>query len=572
MPYSESMIVRRCAGTALTVLLLSTAAHAQQKKAAAPPPVPADVTFRVFVRGQPIGNETVTVLTLPDGWKVMSTGQLVAPLSITTRLAEVTYDREWRPKSLHIDSLVKEQPITVKTAFAGTRATSEIVQADKTFNKTDTVSEQTVVLPNLIFGAYEALAARLSTSQAGTKFRIYVAPQAEIDLTLDSVTIDRVSAPGRTFEARHHLVTFQNPSGPLAVDIWTDGPRLMRITIASASIDVVREDIASVATRQTTNYRGSDEDVRVPANGFNLAGTLSKPAAPPAAAPAPPGGKPLRLPAIVLVAGSGAVDRDETVSGVALFAQLAASLADAGYLVLRYDKRGVGQSGGRTESATLFDFAEDARAAVKYLQNRKDVDKDRIAIVAYGEGATVALTVGQREKKVGALVLVAGPGTTGAELVLEQQKHQLERAKTPPGEQEAKIALQKKIQQAVLTGAGWEEIPPDLRKQADSPWFRSFLEFDPVKVMGRVNQPILIVQGERDTQVPPRHADALAAAAAARKNKPAPEVVKLPGINHLLVPATTGEVDEYARLPSRTISPDVATKIAEYLGRTMKPR
>ena len=61
----------------------------------------------------------------------------------------------------------------------------------------------------------------------------------------------------------------------------------------------------------------------------------------------------------MLVAGSGPVDRDETVAGIPIFGQLASALADAGYLVVRYDKRGVGQSGGRPESATLSDYAED---------------------------------------------------------------------------------------------------------------------------------------------------------------------------------------------------------------------
>jgi pimeloyl-ACP methyl ester carboxylesterase len=547
------------------LIVLPEAARAQPAQA---PAVPPDVTFRVFARGQPIGNETVTVLTLPDGWKVMSTGQLVAPLSITTRIAEVTYDSEWRPRSLLIEGQIKDQQVSVKTTFADGRATSAIVQAGKDLSKTDAVAEKTVVLPNLIFGAYEALAARLSTAQPGTGFRVYVAPQAEIDLTLDAVSAERVSVPGRTFEARRHTVTFQNPGGPLIADIWTDGPRLMRITIASASLDVVREDVASVAARQTTNYRENDEDVRVPGNGFNLAGTLSKPPAMPPAAK----GQPARLPAIVLVAGSGPTDRDETAAGIPIFAQLSSALADAGYIVLRYDKRGVGQSGGRIESATILDFAEDARAAVAFLRKRKDVATDRVALVGHSEGAAVSLLAGQREKRIAALVLVAGPGTTGAELVLEQQKHLLERSRTPPGEQESKIELQKKIQQAVVTGTGWDGIPADLRKQAESPWFKSFLEFDPARTIARVGQPVLVVQGELDTQVPPRHADLLAASANTRKNRPPAEVVKLPGINHLLVPAKTGEVDEYGSLTSRTISADLASKIVEWLGRMMAPK
>ena len=115
--------------------------------------------------------------------------------------------------------------------------------------------------------------------------------------------------------------------------------------------------------------------------------------------------------------------------------------------------------------------------------------------------------------------------------------------KTPEAEREAKIELQKKIQAAVIADKGWEGIPPELRAQADSPWFRSLLLFDPAKVMPKIKQPILIVQGDLDTQVPagarrrPRRARARAQEGAA-----AVDVVHLPGVNHLLVPATTGEV------------------------------
>src|SRR6185295_498034 len=100
------------------------------------------------------------------------------------------------------------------------------------------------------------------------------------------------------------------------------------------SIEVVREDIASVAVRHVVVSRPGDEEIRIPANGFRLAGTISK--------PANEGNKP--APAVILVGGSGPADRDETVYGVPIFGQLAGMLADAGFLVLRYDKRAVGQS------------------------------------------------------------------------------------------------------------------------------------------------------------------------------------------------------------------------------------
>ena len=83
--------------------------------------------------------------------------------------------------------------------------------------------------------------------------------------------------------------------------------------------------------------------------------------------------------------------------------------------------------------------------------------------------------------------------------------------------------------------------------------------------MPKVKQPILIVQGDLDTQVPPAHADRLAQLARARKNTPPAEVVHIPGVNHLLVPATTGEVAEYTQLSGKTVSPQVAEAIAAWL-------
>jgi pimeloyl-ACP methyl ester carboxylesterase len=524
--------------------------------AVASPAAAQEVTFHIFGQGRTIGTETVTVLVTDDTWKVMTTGQIAAPVALNTRLCEVTYDRAWHPKSLFIDAVVKGKTSTVRTTFAGGGASSDIVQDERNFQKTDPVDAQTIVMPNLIFGTYEALAARLSTAPAGTVFKVYVAPDAEITVTLGSVSTERVSAPGRTFEARKHALTFANPGGPLAADLWTDNGRLMRLSMPSVGLEVIRDDVATVAARTSSYYRPNDADVTVPANGFNLVGTMSKPAD---AVPA------TKLPAIVLIAGSGPVDRDETAYGIPIFAQLANALADAGFAVVRFDKRGIGQSGGRAESATTSDFADDVGAIVKFLEKRKDIDKERIFLVGHSEGAGIGLLATRRIGRVKALVLVAGVGTTGAELILEQQRHILDQTKLPDAEKTAKIELQKKIQAAVLTGKGWEDVPAEMRKQAESPWFASFLAFDPAPLVAKLDQPILVIQGALDTQVAPHHAEKLGVLANARKNAPKTEVVVVPGINHLLVPAKTGEVAEYGSLPDRTISPEVTKKIADWL-------
>jgi hypothetical protein len=179
----------------------------------------------------------------------------------------------------------------------------------------------------------------------------------------------------------------------------------------------------------------------------------------------------------------------------------------------------------------------------------------------------VALLAASREKKITGVISISAPASTGAELVLEQQRHQLEQMKVPDAERQAKVALQKKIHEAVITGKGWEEIPPELRKQADSPWFQSLLTFDPAKVIEDVRQPLLIIHPELDRQVPVAHADKLAALAKEGRSRSV-EVVTVRGVNHLLVPATTGEVGEYGSLTDRNVSKDVTKAVIDWLAKT----
>lgn len=190
-----------------------------------------------------------------------------------------------------------------------------------------------------------------------------------------------------------------------------------------------------------------------------------------------------------------------------------------------------------------------------------------MSVVGHSEGGSVAMIAAAKEKKIASIVLVAATGSTGADLVLEQQRHQLDLMKVPDTERQQKIDLQQKVQAAVISEKGWDGVPEEVRRQADTAWFKSLLQFDPARVMPQIKQPILIVQGDLDTQVPPHHAEQLAELARKRKKAPPIETVHLPGVNHLLVKATTGEVQEYAELTEKTITPDVATTIADWLRR-----
>jgi pimeloyl-ACP methyl ester carboxylesterase len=518
----------------------------------------ADVEFTLFLSGTRVGVEHVRVARAGGTWVISSTAQYGAPLNVTVNRFEVKYTSDWQPVELHIEATRAGRPMGLATSFAMTSAINEITQNGTTTSKTDQISARTIVLPNNFYAGYEALAARLADAQPGTALRAYIAPQAEIPLTVNAVAAEQLSSPAGLLAVRRYDVVFQNPGGAVNATITIDDrARLVRLEIPAANLRFVRSELAGVATRAQPVRNRADTDVIIPAEGFTLAGTLTMPEAM---------GK-LRHPAVVLVAGSGSVDRDEVVAGIPIFAQLAASLAEQGFVVLRYDKRGVGQSGGRSERATLQDYADDLRTTVKWLSKRKDVDPRHIAVAGHSEGGAVAMLAAARENKIASVILIAAPGTPGSELILEQQRHVLDLLATPEAERQSKIELQKRIQAAVMTDKGWEGIPPELKEQAESPWFKSLLLFDPAKVMPKIKQPILIIQGDLDRQVFPHHADTLAEMARARKKSPPVELVHLPGLNHLLVPAQTGEVSEYGVLPVKTVSPAVAKTIVDWLNK-----
>ena len=538
--------------------------------ATAPPAAaqsPAQSNFNIYVNSAQVGTEQITVTQDADGWTISETGRFAAPLDLVIKEFTARYDKAWRARELTIDSTVRGQASTIHATVSGGSVTAELTGGPGTTpqQRTEAVDPDALFLLNPTMAPFEAVAARLQTATPGTTLKLFQPGQGGLTGLVGPSATERIQTVDRVINARRTLLTLQaGAAPPVDAQIWADETgRLLRLQILSQRLEVVREDMAAVSTRRLTMSRANDEQVRIEANGFSLAGTLSKPE-----------GKTGKLPAVVLISGSGPTDRDEVVSGIAIFGQLADALANAGYIVLRYDKRGVGQSGGRIESATLADYAEDARAAFRFLSERKDVDPRRIVLLGHSEGGSLALIVAAKEKRVAGLALVATVGTTGAELNMYQVTHALERTNRPEAERKATLDLQKRIQDAVITGKGWETIavPDNVRRQADTPYFQSVLTFDPDKVMKDVAQPVLILQGSLDMQVPPSNADKLETSAKARKKGGAVDVVRVQGVNHLLVAARSGEPDEYARLSAEKVSPDVIAALTNWLSKTLSQK
>ena len=526
---------------------------AQQAPATAKP-----TGYTIFLRGTAVGREEVTVREDATGTTITVQGRLGAPLNVVTRRAEMKYTADGTPERFTLDGSANGADVSVRTSFVNGTAQSEGNQGTAKIATSHQFSPQAVVLPNGVFSLYAALADRLSRVTAGAELKAYILPLAEIGVRVVSDRPERIQVGTAFLDVQRYDLLFSNPGGDLAVSLTAgDGGRLIRLSIPAQAIEVVREDVASPTSRTQVISNPGDEAVVIPAVGFNLGATITKPSS-----PAP------RMPAVILLSGSGVGDRDGLVQGVPTLAQLAGAIADAGVLAVRYDKRGFGQSGGRAESATIQDYAEDVRAVVRWLLQRKDIDPKRIAVVGHSEGAWVALLAAAREKRISAVASIAGPATTGAELVLEQQQRALDQMKLTPEERDKKVALQKQIQSAVMTGKGWELVPQEERRAADTPYFQSLLTFDPVKVLKDVRQPLFFVHGALDKQVPATHADRLADIARKQSDSDSIDVVVVRGVNHLLIPAFTGEVTEYASLTDRNVSKDMSGALTAWLTKT----
>jgi len=489
-------------------------------------PASGSSVFAIYLRGTQIGREQTTLTRNESGWIITSSGRLEAPLDFTINRFDIRYSPDWQPLEMTFEARVRNSNVIVKTSFAMTTAINEVMQNNTTGSKEDQISARTVVMPNQVFGAAEALAVRLWNAAPGDEIPVYVAPAAEVKAKVGAVTAQILEGPNGSVSARRFDLTLQVPDRPVKVVVVVDERRrLVRYELPDAGLLAVREDVSSVAVRAQVVRNPTDADVSIGANGFNLAGTLTTP---------PTLAGRLRYPGVLLVGGTSPADRDQTIDRVAVFAELARMLADSGHVVLRYDRRGTGQSGGRTDSATLADYAADAASAMKWLKQRDDVDKRHLVIVGHMDGGPVALLAASAGNDIDGVVTIDAAGSSGADLILLQQQKLLGELKLSDTDRQARIELQKKIQAAVVSGTGWDGVPAPMRRQADTPWFKSVLTYDPAKVMPKVKQPILVLHGDLDPTVPASEADRLGELAKSRKKAPPSEVVHLPDVTHAL--------------------------------------
>jgi pimeloyl-ACP methyl ester carboxylesterase len=290
-------------------------------------------------------------------------------------------------------------------------------------------------------------------------------------------------------------------------------------------------------------------------------------------------------PAIVLLSGSGPQDRDEDLGAAASikpFAVLGDALTRAGFLVLRYDDRGVAASTGDYASAVIADFTADARAALDYLLTRPDVDAERVGVLGHSEGGIYAATLAASDARLAFAVGMAPPAASGLELIVAQNGAVVRSIGGTAEDAARAEAYARDFFTAVLAGEEAEarsiattyfrdfydrqpasvqeglgerdafvedQVDTQLRT-AQSPWFLSFLRSDPGADWARSDVPVLGLFGGKDVQVLASQNAPLMEEQLARAAQPGSQVVTIADANHLFQAAVTGAVGEYATLPA----------------------
>lgn len=299
------------------------------------------------------------------------------------------------------------------------------------------------------------------------------------------------------------------------------------------------------------------------------------------------------FPVVVLVTGSGPQDRDETLLNHKPFLVISDYLTRNGFAVLRYDDRGIGKSKGNFARSTTEDFAGDALAAVEYLKTRKEINKKKIGIMGHSEGGIIAPMCAARSKDVAFIVLLAGPGVPGKEIIMRQAEL-IARAQ---GEKEENITkaltinkmlydivvstsdsslaafkLNQAIDNFTASLSDEEKKNSEFKKEAMAagikqiltPWFRFFIKYDPRQDLVKLKIPVLALNGERDLQVDPKQNLPEIKKALNKAGNKKFKTIEIPGLNHLFQTVNKGTISEYGEL-EETFSPKALEIIKEWL-------
>ena len=298
------------------------------------------------------------------------------------------------------------------------------------------------------------------------------------------------------------------------------------------------------------------------------------------------------FPAVILITGSGAQNRNEEIMGHKPFLVIADYLTRNGIAVLRYDDRGVGRSQGNYSTATSADLATDAEAAYTFLKKDPRITPGEIGFAGHSEGGLIAPIVAASNPDIAFVISLAGTGVRGEELLHRQNMDISLASGMPEKEVQEAISINKKLFAVLkkepdnkkaeakmtdvykkilakkkLSSAEIDQAVKQLNSSLSPvayPWFRYFLMTNPADFWKKVKCPVLALNGEKDLQVAADvNLKSIEKSVKSGGNKSV-TTIKFPGLNHLFQHSKTGLITEYGEI-EETFSPEVLKVIADWI-------
>lgn len=358
-------------------------------------------------------------------------------------------------------------------------------------------------------------------------------------------------------------------------------------------LDLSREAVTIEAAKRPQDpvkpYPYYEEEVTIKNDkaGVTLAGTLTLPKQ-----------AGTNYPAVILITGSGAQDRNAEILGHKSFLVISDYLTRQGIAVLRYDDRGTAKSTGNFDIATTQDFATDADAAFGYLKTRKEINTKKIGLIGHSEGGVIAPIVASNNADIAFVVMLAGTAIPGDELMM-LQNYLIGKANGMPEQELTKLGninrsiytlIKEEQDTQILKSRLKANFNKDLKplliskgipeaqvssyidaqiSDITSPWYLNFIRYNPYPTLEKVKCPILALNGDKDVQVAPKaNLDAIKRAAIKSGNKKV-TTQEIPGLNHLFQTSTTGAPTEYGEI-EETFSPTALKIMGDWIAVQVK--
>lgn len=249
-----------------------------------------------------------------------------------------------------------------------------------------------------------------------------------------------------------------------------------------------------------------EKEFRINASGNDLSGSMCLP------------GEEGRFPFVLMVHGSGPLDRDENMAAQKLnvFNTIAHCLAQSGIASLRYDKRGCGRSSGNYYTAGHYDLVRDAMHAFDALRELEICDRDRVFMLGHSEGCIIAPQINLKRAEVAGLILLC-PFADNMESILIKQATQLQKEfesaglmrRVLGGLMGVNVESQRKLIHKLKTSQ--VDTFRDRLQTVPAKSLRELLGLDPVAIFSQVNRPVLLIGGEKDLQCEPGDVHKIAA-------------------------------------------------------------